>query len=97
MPTLRDIQRKSDPIIGDVWTRLVTAQEAYHAKHGKYFQLLQEPRTRVVDGVDKTFRVRKPQDEHNDADVKFNAGRGKLPFQLEVHEHKKWAWFYAYH
>jgi len=86
MATLQQIKTKATPVIAHIWDRLVAAQEAYHAKHGKYFQLLIEPQAKVADGADVDFNVRKPKDERHSSDVVFNAGR-KLPFQLEIHEH----------
>jgi hypothetical protein len=83
--TLAELRTKADPILVDFWTALNTRQDAYFAKHGKYFQLLVSPTTSVVDGVDSDFSVRRPSDEAHviDVDVPWAT---KVPFQIEVHE-----------
>jgi hypothetical protein len=64
---------------------LVTKEEAYFAKHGKYFQLLVTPETNVVDGVDSDFTTRHPSDEPYQLDVAF-AFATKIPFNIRVDE-----------
>lgn len=83
--TLAELKAKADPILTDFWVALKAKQDAYFAKHGKYFQLLVSPTTNVVDGVDSTFTVRKPSDEKFVLDVDFEWAT-KIPFQIEVHE-----------
>ena len=83
--TLLELKQKADPILLNFWTTLKARQEAYFAKHGKYFQLLVSPTTEVIDGADSTFTVRKPTDEKFLVDVDF-AWATKIPFQIEVHE-----------
>lgn len=83
--TLLELRQKADPILVDFWTALKKKQNAYFAKHGKYFQLLVSPTDEVVDGADSTFTVRKPSDEKYVVDVDF-AWATKIPFQIEVHE-----------
>lgn len=85
MATLLEIRQKADPILTNFWVALKAKQDAYFAKHGKYFQLLVSPTTEVKDGVDSTFAVRKPTDEKFLVDVDF-AWATKIPFQIEVHE-----------
>lgn len=83
--TLLELKQKADPILANFWVALKTKQDAYFAKHGKYFQLLVSPTAEVLDGVDSDFVVRKPSDEVHVVDVDF-AWESKIPFQIEVHE-----------
>ena len=81
MATLKQIKTKADSRLTEFWQALVMKQDAYFAKHGKYFQLLVT--SPVVDGEDTTFVVRKADDEHHlvDVDFEFNS---PIPFQIEV-------------
>lgn len=85
MATLKQLQDKANPILADFWTLLQSKQDAYYAKHGKYFQLLVSPESPVVDGMDSDFSVRKPSDEKFalDVDVPWSE---KIPFQIQVNE-----------
>ena len=83
MATLQQIRTKADAKLADFWVALQAKQDAYFAKHGKYFQLLvTDP---AVDGVDTTFILRKPNDEKHlvDVDFEFNS---PIPFQIAVNE-----------
>lgn len=83
--TLNELRQKADPILADFWLALKPRQDAYFAKHGKYFQLLVSPTTEVKDGVDSGFAVRKPSDEVHTIDVTVPWAT-KIPFQIQVHE-----------
>jgi hypothetical protein len=83
--TLTELRNKADPILADFWVALKDKEDTYFAKHGKYFQLLVSPTTKVVDGVDSDFTVRKPSDEVHTVDVDVPWAT-KIPFQIEVHE-----------
>lgn len=83
--TLSELRNKADPILADFWQTLKTRQDAYFAKHGKYFQLLVSPTDKVSDGVDSNFTIRKPSDEKYEVDVTVPWST-KIPFQIEVHE-----------
>jgi len=85
MATLKQVRDKADAKLADFWTLLQQKQDAYYTKRGKYFQLLISPKTRVVEGVDSDFTVRKPSDEKFMVDVDFPWSE-KVPFQIEVHE-----------
>jgi len=85
MVTLLEIRDKADAILTQFWVALKVKQDAYFAKHGKYFQLLISPTTEVIDGVDSAFTVRNPTDEKFFVDVDF-VWATKIPFQIEVHE-----------
>ena len=81
--TLGQLRDKANIVLTDFWQLLVAKQNAYHAKHGKYFQLLvTDP---IVDGVDTTFVLRKPNDEQYllDVDFEFNS---PVPFSISVDE-----------
>lgn len=85
MATLTQIREKADSKLTEFWAALTAKQEAYYAKHNKYFQLLATQE--VVDGVDTSFQKRAPLDERNveDADITFES---PIPFQLWVDEWK---------
>lgn len=83
--TLKQLQQKANAKLTQFWQVLSSRQDAYFAKHGKYFQLLISPTSRVVDGVDSDFTVRKPSDEKHGVDVDF-AWSEKIPFQIRVDE-----------
>lgn len=84
--TLNELKQKANTVLIPFWNELQIKQDAYFAKHGKYFQLLiTNP---VVDGVDTDFEKRVPSDEKNIADVDFDY-TGKVPFQIEVNEWKR--------
>ena len=86
MATLTQIRDKADAKLVEFWTALVPKQEAYKAKHGKYFQLLVT--NTVVDGVDTTFEVRKPNDELHVVDVDFTFS-SQIPFHFRSVESKE--------
>ena len=83
--TLAELRDKADAKLATFWSALVTKEEAYFAKHGKYFQLLVTPETNVVDGEDSDFTVRHPSDEPYQLDVDF-AWASQIPFNIQVHE-----------
>lgn len=83
--TLAELRDKADARLATFWTALVAKEEAYFAKHGKYFQLLLTPETNVVDGVDSDFTVRHPSDEVHVVDVDF-PWASKIPFNIRVDE-----------
>ena len=55
MATLTQLRDKANTVLTKFWQWLVTAQDAYYAKHGKYFQLIVSPDNTVVDAEDSTF------------------------------------------
>lgn len=81
--TIQRLKTKANAKLADFWSTLETKQDAYFAKHGKYFQLLiSDP---VVDGVDTTFILRKPNDEKHLLDVNFEF-KSPIPFSISVDE-----------
>lgn len=83
MATLTQIRNKANSVLTTFWSALQPKQTNYFNKHGKYFQLLiTNP---VVDGVDTTFEVRKPNDEKHVLDVDFTFD-SPIPFQISVDE-----------
>jgi len=81
--TLTELKNKADAKLAEFWQLLQAKQDAYFAKHGKYFQLLvTDP---VVDGVDTTWELRTPHDEKHAVDVDFNFN-SPVPFQIAVDE-----------
>lgn len=81
--TLTQLRNKANVVLANFWAELQTKQNAYFAKHGKYFQLLITDD--VVDGVDTTFIVRKPNDELHAIDVDFTFN-SPVPFSISVDE-----------
>lgn len=83
--TLTELRNKADTVLAQFWTALKTRQNAYYAKHGKYFQLLISPTYGVVDGVDTDFIVRHPSDVKALADINLSFS-SKVPFQIHIDE-----------
>ncbi len=83
MATLTEIRNKANAVLTNFWQLLEQKQDAYFAKHGKYFQLLLT--NEVIDGVDTTFQVRHPSDEKNLIDVDFDFAL-PIPFSISVDE-----------
>lgn len=81
--TLQQLKTKANAKLTDFWDALSTKQDAYYAKHGKYFQLLVT--SPVVDGADTTFEVTHPNDEKHLVDVDFDF-TAPVPFQISVDE-----------
>lgn len=81
--TLQQLKTKANAKLTDFWGALSTKQDAYYAKHGKYFQLIVT--SPVVDGADTTFEVIHPNDEKHLADVDFDFA-SPIPFQIKVDE-----------
>ena len=86
MATLAEIRQKADANLVTFWGALTTRQDAYFAKHGRYFQLLISPTSPVIDGVDSDFSLRTPTYEVNINDYNLSF-TDKIPFQIEVHQH----------
>lgn len=82
--TLTEITDKADAQVTPFWAELITRQDAYYTKHGKYFQLLRSPQTKVVDGADNDFSTTHPSDESKQTDVQFN-WVSKIPFNISIH------------
>lgn len=83
MATLKQIRDKADAKLVQFWTLLQARQNAYYAKHGKYFQLLISPSVIPVGGDDTDFEVRIAENELNVIDVDF-PWSSKVPFQIKV-------------
>jgi hypothetical protein len=84
MPTLNQVRTKANNKLTTFWQALQTRQDAYFAKHGKYFQLLVGSEL-TLDGADTTFSVVSPSDEAHTIDIDY-AWSDTVPFQIEVHE-----------
>lgn len=85
MATLQQIRDKADTQLAKFWVALSTKQDAYFAKHGKYFQLLVSPVNAVIDGLDTDYVQRVPDDEKFIIDREFSFAE-KIPFQIVVDE-----------
>ena len=83
--TLLEFKQKADLILIDFWKELSLKQDAYFAKHGKYFQLLISPSSKVLDGLDSSFITISPNDEKYLLDMSFS-WVSKIPFQISVDE-----------
>lgn len=84
MATLVQIRDKANAKLLTFWSALQTRQDAYFAKHGKYFQLLAGSNL-TLDGEDTQFSVVSPSDEKHTIDIDY-AWSDTVPFQIEVHE-----------
>jgi len=84
MATLQQVRDKANAKLATLWPVLVSHQDAYFAKHGKYFQLMRT--NEVVDGVDTEYSPTPAPDEQHLADVDTNWS-DTIPFQLYVDEH----------
>lgn len=81
--TLAELKTKANAVLTNFWQELQVRQDAYFAKHGKYFQLLiTDP---VVDGVDTTWVLKHPSDERHSLDVNFSFN-SPVPFSISVDE-----------
>jgi len=79
--TLLQLKTKADAKLLEFWDALAIKQEAFHLKHGRYFQLIvTDP---VVDGVDTTFVLKHPNDETHVIDVDFTFN-SPIPFEIRV-------------
>ena len=83
--TLAELRDKADAYLATFWSVLVTKEEAYFAKHGRYFGFNWSPSTEVVDGVDTDFVLNPPSRFFEAADVSFPATQ--VPFQIQVIHH----------
>lgn len=86
--TLKQLQDKVDAKLVTFWTNLKAKQDAYYAKHGKYFQMLVSPVDVVIDGLDTDYVERVPSDEKYVVDRDFSFTE-KVPFQIRVDEWHK--------
>ena len=81
--TLQQLKTKANSKLSEFWDLLLPKQEAYFLKYNKCFQLLvTDP---VVDGVDTTWEIRKPNDELHAVDVDFEFN-SPVPFSISVDE-----------
>jgi hypothetical protein len=83
MPTLEEVRNKANTKLADFWTKLQARQDAFYAKHGRYFQLLAGSEL-TESGADTTFTVRLPSDETKVVDIDTSWSE-TVPFQIEVH------------
>lgn len=86
--TLAQLRDKADAKLATFWSVLVTKQEAYRAKHGRFFQLLQSPETIVVDGVDTAWELRPSPVETNVVDIDLPTF-DTVPYSIEVQAWQK--------
>jgi hypothetical protein len=82
--TLAQLKTKANAKLATFWTALQNRQDAYFAKHGKYFQLLAGSDL-TIDGADTTFSGVSPSDEVHTVDIDY-AWSDTVPFKIEVHE-----------
>ena len=80
---LNQLKNKANGKLVEFWDLLLPKQIAYYNKHGKCFQLLVSDS--VVDGVDATWVIKKPDDELHATDVDFEFN-SPIPFQISVDE-----------
>ena len=85
MATLKQVRDKADAKLAQFWPVLQTKQDAYYAKHGKYFQLLITGGRGVENGEEHDFVLRSPSDETHVIDVDL-PWTDQVPFELRVDE-----------
>lgn len=83
--TLTELRNKADAKLATFWAKLQVKQDAYFAKHGKYFQVLFSPIPSVIDGVDTPWELRNPTDEAFIQDVELPSS-DTVPYQIQVTE-----------
>jgi hypothetical protein len=84
MATLTEIRDKANTRLTSFWQNLVPKQDAYFAKHGKYFQKLVT--NQPIDGLEVDWSDNTPIDEKNPADSVITVNDGKLPFAISIDE-----------
>jgi hypothetical protein len=84
MATLIQVRDKANAKLATFWSGLQTRQDAYFAKHGKYFQLLAGSDL-TLDGADTAFNVVSPSDETHVVDID-TAWTDTVPFRIEIHD-----------
>lgn len=85
MATLKQVLDKAGAKLVQFWQMLTKRQDAYLAKHGKYFQLLATGGRGVENGEEYDFQKRSPSDDKFSVDVDF-PWTDKLPFEIRVDE-----------
>lgn len=85
MATLKQVRDKADAKLTQFWQLLTSQQDAYFAKHGKYFQLLVTGGRGVANDEEYDFVLRIPSDEPHTIDVDF-PWTDQLPFEIAVDE-----------
>lgn len=81
--TLAEIRTKVDNWLADKWVNvIVPKEEAYFAKHGRYFGMNWSPSTEVVDGVDTPFVFNQPSRFFVAEDALFSVP--DIPFQIQI-------------
>jgi hypothetical protein len=81
--TLAEIRTKVDNWLADKWVNVIVPKEqAYFAKHGRYFGMNWSPVAEVTDGTDTAFVFNQPSRFFvaQDVDVTFPS----IPFQLQI-------------
>jgi len=82
--SLTELRDKANTRLAAFWSELVAKQDAYYAKHGKYFQKLitnQPTDAEELDWVDQP-----PSDEKHPEDAVVTTAGGKLPFAISIDE-----------
>ena len=87
MATLQEIRTKADTRLTQLWSVIVSKQDAYFAIHGTYFGFKWSPSLSVVDGVDTQLgEINRPSRFHVAADVSFPTDT-EIPFQIMIIRH----------
>lgn len=84
MATLLQVRDKANAKLATFWSALQVRQDAYFAKHGKYFQLLAGSNL-TLDGADTPFSVVSPPDEKYVVDID-TSWSDVVPFKIEIRE-----------
>lgn len=80
--TLAELKTKANAKLADIWTVIQAKEDAYFAKHGKYFGIRWSPVAEVVDGVGTDPVINRPSRGHVAEDVDFPATQ--VPFKIQI-------------
>ena len=85
--TLQQLRDKANARLAAFWPELVAKQDAYFAKHGKYFQkiITNQP----TDVEELAWVDNAPNDEKHPDDAVLTTAGGALPFAISIDEWTK--------
>jgi hypothetical protein len=83
MATFLQIRTKVDGWLADKWVNVIVPKEqAYFAKHGRYFGMNWSPTTKVEEGTDTAFVFNQPSRFFVAEDALFSVPT--IPFQIQI-------------
>lgn len=82
--SLAQLRNKANARLADIWPVIVAKQDAYFAKHGKYFQKVVT--NQPVDDEELLWVDNTPHDERAPEDAVLVIDGGALPFAISIDE-----------